>query len=501
MWKKIINVTPQTGYPIQRKAIDVTGRLGALYDASNDNLEDEYSVRASETKTPYPRCISRLYSGVQSNEEIRFLEEIGFDDALRQSILLQMVIPSGVCCLMNYNRPINHNTRFLYYSYRSRIDKIDVVAGKTDEIVIPPSSPNCATHMITEILWGIEMLCVIQIPTNQSVNTVDELLRRICNHLKNNLIPIQFNNDDRHLINQLTDTIVYGSKTCIDNLNIPLLTILNRIQDWQNNTNLHQPLEYTLQPLRWLYNDKQYPELCNWPHQDDAQLDRIEPILIRIKNEIMYLQEMLQNIPKNFSSQILSQKSNDYHEQFDFLLITRDHFQERLRKTLVDIRLLRVKSKEIENIISDQRYTCLHKNEMETFYTKVQQLFKKAILIEEFEKDQIEYINTFDICSDRETSMTKDDIDDILKCSFPAENTSVILWYSSDRLKREQAQRWEAIYQQLISERQQATQTIKLVYADFSQYPQRLEGFIIVKLPLAEIPKTKHDSIVGKKSN
>ena len=255
MWKKCACASLPRIYPLQRKVIDVSGRLGSLYDASTDNLLDECAVKPSKTKPLNQRCISQIFSGVQSNAEAHFLKEIGFDDALRQSILLQMVIPSGVCRLIDYNRPINHNTRLLYYSYRSKIDELHVEAGKTAQIVTSPQGPTFATHMITEILWGIEMLCVIQVPTNQPINMVDELLRRICHQLQNNIIPIQLNDADRHLISQLTDTIVYGTETCINDIkNISLLTILDRIQDWQNNINLHQPLEYTMQPLRWLYN-------------------------------------------------------------------------------------------------------------------------------------------------------------------------------------------------------------------------------------------------------
>ena len=253
MWKKCICTSPPTNDPLERKAVDKSGRLGSLYDASSDKLVNPYLIKASKTKTPNLRCISQIYSGVQSNEETHFLKEIGFDDALRTKYSSSNGYTYCVCCLMDYNRPINHNTRLLYYSYRSKIDELHVEAGKTAQIVTPPRGPIFATHMITKILWGIEMLCVIQIPTNQSVNTADQLVRRICNHLKNNIIPTQLNDNDRHLISQLTDTIVYGTETCIQDLNISLLTILDRIQDWQNNTDLHQPLMYTMQPLRWLY--------------------------------------------------------------------------------------------------------------------------------------------------------------------------------------------------------------------------------------------------------
>ncbi|CAF4679077.1 unnamed protein product, partial [Rotaria sp. Silwood2] len=73
------------------------------------------------------------------------------------------------------------------------------------------------------------------------------------------------------------------------------------------------------------------------------------------------------------------------------------------------------------------------------------------------------------------------------------DNDSVILWYSSDRLKREQEDRWQQIDQELTSERQHVEQRIELVYVDFTYFKEKLENFTIVRLPLAEIPETERD--------
>ncbi|CAF4352677.1 unnamed protein product [Rotaria sp. Silwood2] len=122
----------QNGYPIERKVIDTSGRLDSLYDASTDNLVDRHSARSIEIKTPLQRSVCRLFSGDQSRELNSFLRDIDFDDAIRQSICLQMVTPSGVGRLIEYNRPINEKTRFLYYSYRDRKEKLNIKALKAD---------------------------------------------------------------------------------------------------------------------------------------------------------------------------------------------------------------------------------------------------------------------------------------------------------------------------------------------------------------------------------
>jgi hypothetical protein len=484
------------GYPAKRKVIDVEGRLGSLYDTSNDHLIDRYCAQTSRTKTPRKRFICRIFAGDQSNELINLLKNIDFDDAVRHSIRHRMVIPTGTGRLIEYKQPINQNTRFLYYRYKDRKEKLSVEAKKADQIVAPPLGPTEANYMITKIVWGIEVLCVIQIPNNQIVNDVDQFLQNIQHRLKNNQLPIQLDNDDRYLVNQLTNTTTFGSETCVDDPNISILTILTRIPEWQTNTNFHQPLVYTMQPLRWLYDNIQFQEPCNTSDLANPHIDRIEPMLKRIENQIKDLDEMFHKFPANFPSAILNQRLKDYQQHYRQLLDTQEDLQKRLEKVIPDVRRQRIKPKVLDGIIADLRYQCLHMNEMETFRANVGALLAKAILIEKLKNDGIEYVNAFDVHSNERMPMTNEAISVVLKRSYSNEHGLVILWYSGDRLKREQEDKWEEIYQQLTSERQQTTQLIKLVYVDFTQCPERLEKFVIIRLA-----ENQGEHITGKSSD
>ncbi|CAF3678779.1 unnamed protein product [Rotaria sp. Silwood1] len=483
----------EDGYPIERKVIDIVGRIGSLYDASTDNLIDRHSIQKIERKAPSKRSICRLFSGDQSKDLISFLKDIDFDDAIRQSICLQMVTPKGICRLIEYNQPVDENTRFLYYSYRTRKEWLEVTAHQTNKIVAAPSTPTEATHMITKILWGFEVLCIIQIPKNQSINLIDQFLQHICDRLQNNRIPVKLNNTDQQLINQLNNTVVYGSETCVNQPNTSLLTILNKIQDWQNDSNVHQPLIYTMQPLRWLYNNPQFDIPCTFPKPDNPHIARIENVINRINNQIKDLREIFQNLPTNFSSAILNQRLNNLQQQYRFLLNSQDNFQEHLRHALADIRRHRIEPTTLDDIISDQRYECLRKIELDKFLTRVQQLLSKSILIENLNNNHIEYITVTDVHSNEKIPTMIDDIDTILKHTYSNENDSVILWYSSDRLKREEEDKYQQIYQELTWEQQHVEQRIKLIYVDFTYFKDKLEDFIIVRLPLTEPSITEHD--------
>ncbi|CAF3396792.1 unnamed protein product [Rotaria socialis] len=483
----------QDGYPIERKVIDASGRLGSLYDASTDNLIDSHSVQAFESKVPRTRSICRVFSGDSSRDLTSFLKDVDFDDAIRQSICLQMVTPRGISRFIEYNYSVNENTRFLHYSYRARKEWLEVTAHKTDRIVAAPLTSTQATHMITKIVWGFEILCIIQIPKNHSVDLIDQLLYKICDQLNHNRITITNKSNNLYLTNQLQNITVYGPETCIDQSNISLLTILNRIKNWQKDSNNHQPLVYTMQPLRWLYNGSQFHVPCSFPKPDNSHTAQIEIVIHRINRQMKNLKEIFENLPINMSSTTLDQRSKTFQQKRRFMLDSYDHLQERLRLALADIRRHRFESVALDDILGDQRYECLCDSEMKKFLSQVQQLLNKSISIEKLKNDEIEYRNALDINPNQEISSTIVDIDVILKRTYSREKENFILWYSSDRLKREEENRYQQIYQELTWERQHLEQQIKIVYIDFTDVTERLEDFIFVRSPLVEVSTNDRD--------
>ncbi|UJR32659.1 hypothetical protein I4U23_020119 [Adineta vaga] len=485
---------PNQGYPITRKVIDPSGRIGSLYNFSTDQLVDQHSAEGFQRATPKQRSISRVFAGDPSKHLTSYLEYLDFEEALQRSIRLRTVTPSSVAECITYTPVINQNTRFLYYCHRSRKEKIRVEARKTHRIVAPPQNPTEATHMITKIVWGFEFVCIIQIAGNRPTGTIDQLLNDIHNQLQRNQIPLQLTNDDRRLLNQLNNTTVYGTETCIGDPSTPLLTILDRLYEWQRNPNFHQPITYTMQPLRWLYGIPfQVP--CYDSDGDNANLRRIGPIRQRIESQLKQVADMLLKLPDDFLSPTLTAKLRDAQQYYENLLDSQEHFEERLSKAIPDVRSHRVDPAVLDNIIADQRYFNLHKDKIDDFFITLQRLLAKATLIESLKKDGIEYVNAYDVRSNKATSSTNDELDVILKRSYSNERHMVILWYSSDRLKREQVERWEQIYKQIISDRHQASQAIKLVYADFTNCQERLDGFVVIKLPVAGRLDMRRDPI------
>ncbi|CAF0850559.1 unnamed protein product [Adineta steineri] len=187
---------------IERKAIDVGGRLGSLYDVSTDNLINDCSIQSSKTQ-PLKLSECAVFAGDESLGMIDYLKNMDFDNALQLSILFGMVKTSGVSSLITYKQTIDKNIRFLYYSYKSKEEILNIEQGKLHRLISTPSVPTNATHMITNIRWGFEILCVIPILEHLSSDTVDRLLSKISKWLKNDAQDSILTDKDKQHIEEL----------------------------------------------------------------------------------------------------------------------------------------------------------------------------------------------------------------------------------------------------------------------------------------------------------
>jgi hypothetical protein len=411
-----------------------------------------------------------------------------------------MVKPSGISSLINYNQSINENTRFLYYSYRYREEKICVTAGKADKIVPIPPISTTATHMITKIIWGFEILCVIQNSNNKSADQVERLLKQIFTQDLNDDKSLKLTDEQERQIRQFTDMTIFGSKTYVDNPMISLLTVLTRLREWQNNPALHIPILYTMHPLNWLYKNQQFFKTYICSDHDKSCIARIEPMIMDLDRWRIDGEHILKILLKTTDSSTIDRHLKRISEEFDISLNTYKQYRTELRNIIIGVRQGIRESVEIDNMISNKRYLSLKRLATDAFSSEVQQWLTKIELIERFNNDQIVYINVLDIFPNESIFSTTEDIDAILKDYFSKKDGCLILWYSSDRLKREKKDEWEQSYQGLILERQLAKQLTSLIYVDFSQCRQELKGFVIQKFSIQSSSKSRRDRHKSKKS-
>jgi septin family protein len=480
-----MDVCPDT---IERRAINGEGRLGSLYDASRDLLLEKSCVKGFENPKFEEEFICHIYQCEQPNGIMKFFRAIKFDDALFQSILLGTVKPSGISSFINYSQSVDDNTLFLYYSYRFREDTLHVTAGKADRIVSLPSDVNNATHMITKIIWCFEIVCVIQNPNEQSAKEVENLLYPISRRLQKCDKSLVLSDKEERQIKNLSNVTIFGTETCVDKPNTPLLSVVTKIQDWLNSTNFHCPVLYTMYPLKWLYKNQQFSELCHFLDHDNLYIAQIEAMIIHLNACLKDLKQLFTNLPQNFISFTHHRWMKDFPKQFGLLLSTDEAFRTELRNRLVDVRRGSHKPMGIINIISDPRYLSLREPEINVFHAEVQQWSSKINLIKRLKDHNITYVNAVDVPRCQSSFLTNEDIDAALRNHFSQANDSVLLWCASDRLQREKTHEWDRLYHKLTLKGQQSASEVSLFYVDFSQCQRKLENFITLTLTKQSIP-------------
>lgn len=469
-------------YAIERHVVDAAGRLGSLYNLRSDRVVDQYSSPRLKIKRVGRPAICQILSGHPTKSATSYLEQLGFQSALRENVEFQTVAPAGLSLLIDYNEPITRGTRFLYYSYRDRKEKLEVKAGEGDRVAPPPQANTFATHVITKIIWGIEILCVIQIAPDQYMELVDRTLERVRRQLLKYNRPMKFNPTDQSLLEKLNDTAIYGSETCINQPNMSLMTVLSRIREWQENANVHQPIEYTLLPLGCLYPRLPAPDPPEVTNEKDSHLRRVGPLLKRIAEQIEELRKIIADLPGRFSSPILHRCLIDEQREFETLIDAEQELRRRLRTVMEEIQQGRQDSSIIDTVIASPRYASLNAAAMTQLQTRLARLASKARLIDQLADDGIRYINATDVYRSEQTPGTRiTDIHQMLIRTL----SQAVLWYSSDRLRREQVDQWKENYQRLLLQKDRREQ-LDLIYVDFTYCQPNLDDFMMLEVPVKE---------------
>ncbi|CAF4673158.1 unnamed protein product [Rotaria sp. Silwood1] len=473
-------------HSIEWKAIDVSGRLGSFYDQSSDAFVGYCSLQNLENSKDSINSACQILRCTHINNAIDVLKAIKFHDTLLQSILFGLVKPSGISSVINYNGPIDEYTLFLYYTYEHRQEKLGAITDrKAHRTISPPSDLNNATHMVTEITWGFEILCIIQVLRTESVDQIENLLYKIWNQPFDLDKRSELINNEKHEINKLSNVAIFGSETCTKNSNtLSLLTVLDQLKKWQDNKNFHVPLLYRMHSLEYLFKNQSLSKPYFLSNDDSSKIEQIGIMIIQLDNRLKKLQQLFKNRFNDCDNLIYDLWPHDIPDRLGILLSQYDEYRTKLGNILVDVRRGKGKSMDMTNMISDQRYSSLKKTAIDNFHKDVEQWLEKGKLIKRLQDENITYFNVHKILQHSNDVATIEDIDETLKSRFSTSDHPVIVWYSSDQLKREKSDRWNRIREDIIAKRQNSNDHISLIYVDFTHYQLVLKDFIVKDLPI-----------------
>ncbi|CAF3072145.1 unnamed protein product, partial [Rotaria sp. Silwood2] len=157
----------QTLYSTNRKAIDSSGSLGSLYDGYKDRILLKVNVNSIEKQSEEYKVRHCIITNDSKDQKLNILQMMGVENELRLSILLNIREKTGISAIIDYSYPINEYTRFFYYYYLDREEQLSNNPPKIQSSDESSKLQTSATHIITGIQTGIDIIIVLELPFNK----------------------------------------------------------------------------------------------------------------------------------------------------------------------------------------------------------------------------------------------------------------------------------------------------------------------------------------------
>ncbi|CAF4657700.1 unnamed protein product, partial [Rotaria sp. Silwood2] len=175
--------------------------------------------------------------------------EIGIHDELWLDVTLNNLTELGMHSLVNCPLPNDKKSRFLYYHHSSQ-RKFIVSAPTVVSQYIPKEIPTIdATHIISEIIVGVQVLVVLQLPSSNEISA-DKLLKKMCDRLVKNKFELKI--DERNSLSRIKVTQVFSNILDLMETN-DLARICKLITRKKPHIRCQLPLEYSLHDIKWFY--------------------------------------------------------------------------------------------------------------------------------------------------------------------------------------------------------------------------------------------------------
>ncbi|CAF4761521.1 unnamed protein product, partial [Rotaria sp. Silwood2] len=461
----------QTLYSTNRKAIDSSGSLGSLYDGYKDRILLKVNVNSIEKQSEEYKVRHCIITNDSKDQKLNILQMMGVENELRLSILLNIREKTGISAIIDYSYPINEYTRFFYYSYLDREEQLSINPPKIQSSDESSKLQTSATHIITGIQTGIDIIIVLELPSNKDLVTkIDRILHRIRNLLLDDDNIFKLTSDDERVLESIIHTKIYSNTRDIQNMK-RFYDICRYIKQNQNKT-VDYPLSYTLRPIKWLFPTYTGPgatfilpppELNNNIEQNMHQLrDNITKLEISIKLDLPkllngHLKDQISNLQKSWSNM---------NEKFINEI-------ERLAKLVIDIRSGRIQVLTVDQALNSNNQTFI-KTMIRDLNQNLNDLKNKAYFISELDRQQFRYVNI------AEHNIDKTDNEKTIERKLVQNGQRDYILCSNDVLNKTKPEQLRQLRCDAIEEFKNNS-NLCLIYADFSYCSFELKN--MMKLP------------------
>jgi GTP-binding protein EngB required for normal cell division len=251
-----------------------------------DSVLKEQTVKGTvETVQLYQPIQCEIIDG-NTEKSKNVLKMIGIvDDDLRLNILLMLTRRTGITAVIDHPRPINKQTRFLYIFYGDREKRLPDDVSEARKHLKFSWYDAKATHIITAVSFGIDIVVVLQLPGKEQIATkIDIALGKIRARLKNVNDSTDFTIDDANVLEKIREIKVYSNVTELAEM-ASLRDICRYIDRLKKKPDLYRPLIYTLRTIEWLYPNSR--ESCTrYTSIKKENSEKLEDYLIEILEQM-----------------------------------------------------------------------------------------------------------------------------------------------------------------------------------------------------------------------
>ncbi|CAF3911488.1 unnamed protein product [Rotaria sp. Silwood1] len=379
---------------ITRTAIDISGRLGSLYDGWRDQILEALDTSTMKTSLIPSRSVLCTIQRYGTTESSNLARMIGIEDELRLSTLVNFAPKIGILSIIDYPHSINKYTRCFRYQYLDRKEYLFNDLNQVEKRNETSLTNSSATHIITEISSGIDIVVILQLPPDDKfANDIDAALEKIRDHLQNSLKTIIIHSDVERLFDQILFTTVFS--------NIPKLLQMNKFLDICRNLNQLKKnpmdceiLRYRLSPIKYFFCEYTGEVIRCFPLQSELR-DIFENDLLRawiiLKQTCLRLDENTKSLlQRHLALQLL-----EAHRLYSQGKVYHENVIRQIQSLIITIRSGQEISADIGQIFRDEPYITWRKN-MNDLDMCIRDLQTKVILINDLQRQDFEYCNATD---------------------------------------------------------------------------------------------------------
>ncbi|CAF4222296.1 unnamed protein product [Rotaria sp. Silwood2] len=472
---------------ITRTAIDISGRLGSLYNGWRDQILGVLDISTMKTSIIRNQSVLCKIQRCETNESPNLARMIGIEDELRLSALLNFVSNIGISSIIDYPHSINKYTRCFRYHYLDHKEHLFNDPNQVEKSKETLLSDSSATHIITEISLGIDIVVILQLPPDDKLaNDIDAALEKIRDHLQNSSKIMIIASDVERLFDRILFTTVYSNIFKLVQMN-KFLDLCRNLNQFKKNPIDCELLRYRLSPIKWFFPEYT-GEVIRYSPLESELRDIFESDLLQssivLKQTCSRLDENTRRLlQKHLASQLL-----EAHRLYSQGKVYHEDVVRRLQSLIVTIRSGQEISADIAQIFRDEPYIIWRKT-IDDLNMYTSHLQSKANMINELQRLRFEYCNALD------RGIQDSDDQTIIEQKLGRYEQPQRFLCSTDILNNTNPSQWNYLRNQLIRERN-GNEKIRLIYVDFSYCTFKLAETVILDSSLTppSSPRTSTQS-------